>query len=117
MASMIASIWQQSDWVEQFASLSPPSHLPIEDSHEGLELPHEGLELPHDGPELPHLGLELPQGLHLPPLGSHFGAHGATQVADSRIRFSNDSIADAGTRDHRDCRTRRLQRGRRSEPK
>lgn len=116
MASKIASNCPQMLCVEQAGNWEPPSHLLTLDSHPLLELLQEGVVLQLH-PELPHLHVVLPQLLDLQPPGSAFGAQETTQQAESRSRFSNDSTAEIGRRDHPDCRARRLECGWRSEPK
>jgi hypothetical protein len=116
MASKTASNCPQMLCVEQAGNWEPPSHLLPLDSHPLLELLQEGVVLQLH-PELPHLHVELPQLVDLQPLGSVFGAQETTQQAESRSRFSNDSTAETGRRDHRDCRARRLEFECRSERK
>jgi hypothetical protein len=114
--SIIASNCPQIFCVEQAGNWEPPSHLLPWDSHPLLELLQVGVVLQLH-PELPHLHAELPQLLDLQPLGSAFGAQETMQQAESRSRFSNDSTAEIGRRDHPDCRARRLECGWRSERK
>jgi hypothetical protein len=116
MASKIASNCPQMLCVEQAGNWEPPSHLLTLDSHPLFELLQVGVVLQLH-PELPHLHEELQQLLDLQQLGSAFGAQETTQQAESRSRFSNDSTAEIGRRDHRDCRARRLECECRSEPK
>ncbi len=90
--------------VEQFGSVGAPPQLLFDE-------PQPLLGSQEEGAELPQLPPELQQGLPFPPHGSDFGTHATTLQADSRSRCSNDSIAEAGSRDRRDCRLRRLERG------